>query len=572
MREELYITDKNAILNYSAAFYQNAEELLNGEGFRLFMENYLKNLAIRDIKVFSWLTKGRSMEDMIPELILVTKQLLVLDVDEIYSTLLFSPNRLKALYIVEDAYNYWRRKERFAIVNSTSSNSLAFNSFIDADTRYNWIILQIYRTCEEKLQGRKNRIYRQLQAGTNACAVLQTYRWKTFPGYGVLKSIPFITTVMLRTPILLHTVSNKREGFFEEVDYNPIRNCSVNQKDWLCYPIKVGRMLCYVYFHRDFISSAISLSNLFEIATEEECLKNQPDLIVLFGNRDHKDACVFNYDSENDVWVGSVSYSSKIEYFGYLKKMILTLHNVRAMQHGSLPLHGSMIDIFFKNNQRKTMIMIGDSGAGKSETIEAIKTLNQDIIGDLKISRMDVVFDDMGSMYIEQDGHVYASGTEIGAFVRLDDLAKGTAYRDMERTIFFNPESSVNARLVSSISSYEMVSSHHPIDMVLYANNYDDKVGVHRFATYKEAKKVFIEGKRMAMGTTQENGLSSTFFANPFGPMQQPKICERIMDDVFAQLYRDDVYVGEIYTNLGSGHKDKLAESSRQLLEILHNL
>ena len=53
MREELYITEKNAILNYSAAFYQSAEELLNGEGFRLFMENYLKNLAVRDIKVYS---------------------------------------------------------------------------------------------------------------------------------------------------------------------------------------------------------------------------------------------------------------------------------------------------------------------------------------------------------------------------------------------------------------------------------------------------------------------------------------------------------------------------------------
>ena len=54
---------------------------------------------------------------------------------------------------------------------------------------------------------------------------------------------------------------------------------------------------------------------------------------------------------------------------------------------------------------------MGDSGAGKSETIEALKSL-----GNEKIKNIEIVFDDMGTFHVE-DGTVYAKGTEIGAFV-----------------------------------------------------------------------------------------------------------------------------------------------------------
>lgn len=37
---------------------------------------------------------------------------------------------------------------------------------------------------------------------------------------------------------------------------------------------------------------------------------------------------------------------------------------------------------------------------------------------------MNVIFDDMGT-FKNIDGKIYAYGTEIGAFVRLDDLAQG---------------------------------------------------------------------------------------------------------------------------------------------------
>ncbi len=569
MREAYYLGSNVAIIDFSAEYYQTSEELVSSSGFKIFLDRYLKDLAVRDIKVYRWLTSFREMEDMISEMVKLTKQLLVLDVDEIFSPLFTPVNRYKALYIVEDAYNYWRKKQRFSVLNANAN--LSFVSFIDADSKYNQLVLNLYRTCEEKLQGKSNKIYRQLQAGTNASCIVKNYKWEFANSYSLLKNIPFINTVMLRTPILLHTLSNKRTGVFKQIYTNPIKSLSVKYNEWYCYPAKVGGLLAFVYFHRDFMANGLSLSNLFELASEEECVGHKPDLICIFGNQDDKEEGSFYHDEVNDIWVGSVSYDWKIDYFGYIKKIILTLHNVAKMQRGALPIHGSMMRIHFRNGNSKSLILIGDSGAGKSETIEAVRMMSDKDIGDDRIENVEIIFDDMGSLHIGEDGHVYANGTETGAFVRLDDLDKSTAYKDMERSIFLNPESS-NARVINPVASYELINQNHPVDVILYANNYTDAIGVEKFLDYQSGKNVFLEGKRMALGTTQEKGLSSTFFANPFGPMQQQELCLEIMENVFSALYNDGAFIGQIYTNLGTDHKENLQESAKELLELLKKM
>lgn len=50
---------------------------------------------------------------------------------------------------------------------------------------------------------------------------------------------------------------------------------------------------------------------------------------------------------------------------------------------------------------------MGDSGAGKSESIEALKAAAGDMIREVE-----VVFDDMGTIHLE-DGVPYGQGTEL---------------------------------------------------------------------------------------------------------------------------------------------------------------
>jgi ABC-type phosphate/phosphonate transport system ATPase subunit len=64
-----------------------------------------------------------------------------------------------------------------------------------------------------------------------------------------------------------------------------------------------------------------------------------------------------------------------VDYFGYFKKMILTIHNVIVMRNGMLPVHGAMCRIELKDGSLANVVIIGDSGAGKSESLEAFRVM-----------------------------------------------------------------------------------------------------------------------------------------------------------------------------------------------------
>lgn len=562
MKETLYLNKELAILNYSAGYARNPEQLLKSSTFSNYVHNFIDYLKEADEDLYYYVINGKTARESTVELIKLFRMLRIFKIDEIESPYLHDKGRL--LELIEEMYNFWKRHQRFSVIHSGSGNALQDLSFVQADSNFNNLILAVYRSLEEEIMGRKNRVYRQMQAGTNAAISVQNLNVKLSDTYAALKDIPFITSIMLRTPMILHPKSNKRTGMFTETENNPIHEFSGDKDTWFCYPCKIGSLLAFVYFHRDFISSAVSLGNLFELATVDECRK-KPDLICLFGNEDGKDQTTFHYDKEEDIWIGCVSYNERIEYFGYLKKMSLTLHNVRKMQHGWLPIHGAFVNITLKNGKRKGIMLMGDSGAGKSESIEALKIAGKDVIKDIE-----VVFDDMGTIHLE-DGIPYGQGTEIGAFIRLDDLDPGTPYRDMDRSIFMNPESSNNARVITPAAPYEIVAMNHRIDLFAYANNYDDKLGLHRFDNIEDAKATCVEGKRMAKGTTQEVGISTTYFANPFGPMQQQEVCDPLIDKMFKALRDNGVFVGEIYTHLGLSkeNRDGINLAAKQLLEFI---
>ena len=233
------------------------------------------------------------------------------------------------------------------------------------------------------------------------------------------------------------------------------------------------------------------------------------------------------------------------------------------MERGWLPIHGAMVNVVLKDGRSKGIILMGDSGAGKSESIEALKSVGRDLIKDVQ-----VVFDDMGTIHME-DGVPYGQGTETGAFIRLDDLDPGTPYKDMDRSIFFAPENP-NARMVVPASSYSFITKNHPIDLYCYANNYTDKCGMDELPA-DEFKATCKAGTRMALGTTQEKGLSKTYFANPFGPMQRQEVCDPLIDDTVKALEDNGVFLGQVYTHLGFDKTNRagIEDAAKELLDFI---
>ena len=106
--------------------------------------------------------------------------------------------------------------------------------------------------------------------------------------------------------------------------------------------------------------------------------------------------------------------------------------------------------------------------------------------------------------------------------------------------------------------------------MCIRDSNYTDKLGMNELSL-EEAKETCKMGKRMALGTTQEVGISTTYFANPFGPMQKQELCEPIIDEVFTALKDNGTYLGEIYTHLGfdKENRDGINDAAAQLLSFI---
>lgn len=549
-----------AVLNYNEHFMTSIFDLVNSDELAQFVQLFLTE---QRAKTPADADPATTFNLVTPADYLTTIKAVLTDRPDAYDQ--FQPAAILAS--IEDLYSYYRTYLRVATM-TIKHNDVMASEFMMIDQQFNDLVIRLYRTIEEKLQGHANHVYRQVNAGSTACVLLQKVNWPVPTGYEALKNIRFMSRLMLRPPMMLHTKSNKRKGHFTATAVNPIENFTGTNEDWYCYPALIGESLAYIYFHRDYLASGLALANLFQLADRDQIAGKKPDLVLLFGTPgvagdDQPENGHYFYDAQNDLYVGQVPYNDQTTYFGYMKKMCLTLHNLHMIAEKRLPIHGSMVKITFTNGQTKTVVFFGDSGAGKSESIEALQT-----VADEQIANIETIFDDMGSFTLA-DGKLYAQGTETGAFVRLDDLSSEVAFNNMDRGIYMNPEQK-NARVIIPANTWSRVVAHHEIDMWVYANNYDDAVGVHRFADQQSAEETFVAGKRKALGTTDEVGMSTTFFANPFGPVQEQAATQPIIDAVFDQLFKDDIYVGEIYTHLGNDKsQDKLNDSARDLLAEL---
>ena len=107
------------------------------------------------------------------------------------------------------------------------------------------------------------------------------------------------------------------------------------------------------------MNHGITLCNLFEMAKREECRGRRPDIVYVFGINDREELkTVFYDDEENDIMLGYINYSEEIDYFGYMKKMILTLHNLIMIKRGYLPIHGAMVNVQMKNGKEANVVTV----------------------------------------------------------------------------------------------------------------------------------------------------------------------------------------------------------------------
>ena len=581
MKKEFSISNDKVLINFSAKYCSTFEELVESSGFKRIVESYVKNSKKKVTLNWRYLKKSLQTEDVT----LITKQLCkvfkyctvmsveeVVEINDFYAELF--KERDQFINLIEEIYLFWRKLERYTLIHTNrKQDGLSSVSFTQANSGLSNLILKLYRKIEKNTIGYKPNVFRQIPVGGNASLKINKVLWPIPQGYEILEDIEFIDSVLLETPFITYPKKNTRSGMFTEVDYNPLRDASLNKDHWFCYPAKVGELITFIYFHRDFMHHGVTLCNLFEMARCEEYRGKKPDLVFVFGARDKDEEkkTEFYDDKENEIMLGYITHSDEIDYFGYMKKMTLTLHNLVMIKRGYLPIHGAMVNIELKDGKSANVVIMGDSGAGKSESLEAFRTLGEDYI-----SNMTIIFDDMGK-FKEIDGKIKGYGTEVGAFVRLDDLDAGYAFKELDRSIFMNPDK-INARLVMPVAPYKEIVRGYDIDLFLYANNYTEvKKGEKSNEFYNDSKQaieVLKRGARMAKGTTSEKGLVESYFANPFGPAQKMKETDLLIERYFDAMFKTNVKVGEIKTCLGIEGQEKEGprNAAIELFEIIKKI
>ncbi|MCL6471844.1 MAG: phosphoenolpyruvate carboxykinase [Firmicutes bacterium] len=562
-REQYLLSRGKVIFDYSTLYCATPEELLRSGLFKEITERFVAKIASKGSSTFAFLSESLPYlkKDELAGYMINLLRLLsshtteeILSMNSEYNAILSDKERV--LEFIEGLYNYWRGFERFIYMEAPkrsqyTKNSLHHAQFIKSNEEFKNLILSVYRRIGENLIGENPRVYRQLPAGANMGLLCEKIDWDCPKTYSNLQEIPFIRLTLLEPPVIFYPRANKRKGRFEEIGGLEKEMLDLNPEEWFCYPAKVGDLIAFIYFHHDFMSLGLSLCNLFEIADYEEIEANKPNIMLVFGldNGNLPSKTVFYEDLDNDILVGLIQHSEDVDYFGYFKKMTLTLHNIAMLKRKRLPVHGAMVYLKLKEGGTANVVIIGDSGAGKSETIEALR-----VLADEYICEMIIVFDDMGSLGIDAGGNVVGYGTEIGAFVRLDDLQPGYAYEEIDRSIFMNPDKT-NARLIMPITRYSHIIKGYPVDILLYANNYDQVNEENRalefFSTPDDALAVFKSGARLAKGTTDEKGLVHTYFANPFGAPQRRQEHEACAKLYFEKMFELGVKVGQIRTRLG---------------------
>jgi len=579
---EFQFYKRKVIIRIKNRICENSDELILSKLFSSVLKKCIQDLQKRDSELLM-IFKTKNINDvdikrLVQTFLYLTKMKADLVPSVVKGAEIFLKDGMLFNDFVEYLYNYWRSFNRFIVCSSgeESVNQRPYRAFNETIEQLTHLVRATYRDIEENITGVHPNIYRQVRAGAEVASIA-TSQEIDFPSevYNKLNVIPMIRQVLLYPPLILNPSMNKRTGAFERVYKNPLDKLNIKKKEWVCYPAKVGELLILIYFHNTFVELGYSLANLFQLADESD-LKRKPDAVFCFGvPKDTvkglgKYQTVFFDDEENGIFSAAIPRSEEFGYFGYLKKMVLTLHNIVMMKRGQMPFHGALVDITLKTKKRATVLLIGDTGAGKSETLEAFRE-----IGDNEIKDINIIADDMGSIRRSKKKEVVGIGTEIGAFLRLDDLKPGYAFGQIDRAIIMSANK-VNARIIMPITAYERVIKEHKIDFILYANNYEqidnDHPLIEQISDREKALNVFKEGTVMSKGTTTETGLVHSYFANIFGPPQYRNLHDKISSKYFKLFFSKKIYVGQMRTRLGiSGYEQKgPEEAARALLEIIN--
>ncbi len=312
----------------------------------------------------------------------------------------------------------------------------------------------------------------------------------------------------------------KLSGFVDKMD----------PKDYVCKMAQVGGHKVLIVMHRSYSHYLADELRLFPQVDMElhEVDKNvKPDAVSFLGlpskvmGEDYRLGYYFDQNEDGSMLpISWVDRENITDYMGYLKKPILTVTNELVRQKGMFPIHGSAFTITLKNGLRKTIVMGGDSGTGKSETIIALmeQAMKSEGIAD-QIENVELLAGDMLSLFEGADGQLYMLGTEQGDFMRTTDISDywQERYRDIRALgSKTNIDHESNPRItIPGICNPDSFLRPVRVNMFLNINNFQEPPPGKELGEVPSPRNLlmgsYVEGWRGEKGTS---GDQPNFFAS----------------------------------------------------------
>jgi len=138
---------------------------------------------------------------------------------------------------------------------------------------------------------------KNIQTTLNSSVSLLNNQFNLPADYSFLKNVPLMTD--FNQPPLKFAKKTKR---FIQVKESPLSDVSINEVEWLCYPVHWNSKLTYIYIHEDNLDQGLAFCNLFEKA-RIDISEVLPQVIYLFGMRDFDSELpnIFHQDTKNDI-------------------------------------------------------------------------------------------------------------------------------------------------------------------------------------------------------------------------------------------------------------------------------
>ena len=241
------IIEKKIIIGVKDRIADSIEELFESDLFKEILKKFLDRLVAKQSPILGIFGKSR-VSDADRMLLYKTLYFLTkLDASLVPGVVKGSERFFKDTELfnefVEQLYNYWRSFDRFIICDSEGEryDKRPYRTFNTTVERLVHLVLQAYRDIQENITLKHPRVYRQVHAGAEVATIAIPLKHTFFnKKYDVLKDVSVIRQVLLYPPLILEPPNNKRRGAFLEVAKNPISNVKLDDREWLCFPVKVG--------------------------------------------------------------------------------------------------------------------------------------------------------------------------------------------------------------------------------------------------------------------------------------------------------------------------------------------